>query len=303
MIPSTLKLGTVRVVLLLTLALAAPSVGRGDDKEPARAEDQAAVRARLQEFLKALAKGDAKQVAAFWTATGEYMSGDDLTLRGRDNIEKAYAEHLKKKQPGAVELDHDSVRFLSEDAAIQEGVFLVKRPNPAERSRHRFSALFVRVKGQWHFGLLREWEEGPSLQELAWLVGTWSFKTDGSEVRMAFEWTDNKTFLLARFTMKQEDRTVTGVQLLALDPATKSLKSWTFESDGSLGEAVWTRTEKGWTAKSTGVTPDGEKVRAKSMITPIDENSYTWQSTDRTIDDEKAPDIGPVKVVRERKGP
>jgi uncharacterized protein (TIGR02246 family) len=302
MIPSTLKLGAVRV-LLLTLALAVPSAGRGDEKEPARAEDQAAVRARLQEFLKALAKGDAKEVAGFWTATGEYRSGDDLTLRGRANIEKAYAEHLSKRPPGAIELERDSVRFLSEDTAVHEGMFLVKRPNPAEQSRHRFSALFVRDKGQWHFGLLREWAEGPSLQELAWLVGTWSFKADGAEVRMAFEWTENKTFLLVRFTMKQEDRTVTGVQLLALDPATKSLKSWTFENDGSLGEAVWTRTEKGWTARSTGVTPDGEKVRARSTITPIDANSFTWQSTERTIDDEKVPDIGPVKVVRESKGP
>jgi uncharacterized protein (TIGR02246 family) len=303
MIPSTLQLRAVRAFLLLTLALAAPPAGRGQDKEPARAEDQAAVRARLQEFLKALARGDAKEVAGFWTETGEYLSGDDLTLRGRANIEKAYAEHLKKKQPGAVELERDSVRFLAEDAAIQEGVFLVRRPNPAEQSRHRFSALFVRVKGQWHFGLLREWAEGPSLQELAWLVGTWSLKADGAELRMAFEWTENKTFLLCRFTMKLEDRTVTGVQLLALDPATKSLKSWTFESDGSLGEAVWARTEKGWVARTTGVTPDGEKVRSTSMITPVDENAFTWQTTERTIDDEKAPDVGPLKVVREGKGP
>jgi uncharacterized protein (TIGR02246 family) len=302
MLPSTLRLRTVRLVLL-TLALAAPSAGRGDDKEPTRAEDQAAVRARLQEFLKALAKGDAQEVARFWTATGEYRSGDDLALRGRANIQKAYTEHLSKKQPGAIELERDSVRFLSEDTAVQEGVFLVKRPNPAEQSRHRFSALLVRVKGQWQFGLLREWSEGPSLQELAWLVGTWSFKTEGAEVRMAFEWTENKTFLLVRFTMKQEDRTVSGVQLLALDPATKALKSWTFESDGSLGEAVWARTEKGWAARSTAVTPDGEKVRARSTITPIDENSFTWQSTERTIDDEKAPDIGPVKVVRQSKSP
>src|SRR5262249_27605629 len=33
----------------------------------------------------------------------------------------------------------------------------------AAPSAGRFSALVVRVQGQWHFGLLREWAEGPSL--------------------------------------------------------------------------------------------------------------------------------------------
>ena len=100
------------------------------------------------------------------------MRGDDLTIRGRANIEKAYAEHFKTVKPGTVELQGESVRFLSDDTAIQEGTFLVKRPNPAEETRSRFSAMYVRVKGQWYLGLLREWAEGPSLQELAWLVGT-----------------------------------------------------------------------------------------------------------------------------------
>lgn len=159
---------TVGATLLLGLAL---PLARGDGGEPDRAADQAAVRARTKEFLKALAKGDAREVAAFWTATGEYVRGD-LTIRGRANIEKAYAEHLKKKQPGTVTLEGESVRFLSEDTAVQEGVFVVKQPNPAKSTRSDFSALFVRSGGKWHFGQLRESPETPSLQELAWLVGS-----------------------------------------------------------------------------------------------------------------------------------
>src|SRR6516162_7873940 len=53
----------------------------GDNKEPDRSADQAAVRARTLEFLKALAKGDAAELAAFWTPTGEYLRGE-LTIRG-----------------------------------------------------------------------------------------------------------------------------------------------------------------------------------------------------------------------------
>ena len=151
-----------------------PPHARGDDPpgQPERAKDRAALRKRTEELLKAAARADAKALAGFWTETGEYVRGDDLTIRGRANIEKAYAERFKAKKPDSVELHGESARFLSDDTAILEGTFLVKRPNPAEETRSRFSALFVRVKGQWYLGLLREWAEGPSVQELAWLVGT-----------------------------------------------------------------------------------------------------------------------------------
>ena len=282
----------------------APPAARGDDSpaQPERAEDRAALRKRTEEILKAADKADAKALAGFWTETGEYVRGDDLTIRGRANIEKAYAEHFKAKKAGSVELQAESARFLSDDTAIQEGTFVVKRPNPAEETRSRFSALFVRQKGQWYLGLLREWAEGPSLQELAWLVGSWTSRTGDAEVKAVFEWTEDKSFLRGRFSMKHEGHTAAGFQVLALDPATKALRSWTFQAGGGLGEAAWTRTDKGWTAKTTGVTPDGESVTATTELTPIDANSFTWKSVDRTVGGEKVPDVGPVKVVREGPG-
>src|SRR5215468_9823659 len=68
-----------------------PPPARGDDPpgQPERAKDRAALRKRTEELLKAAAKADAKELAGFWTETGEYMRGDDLTIRGRANIEKA----------------------------------------------------------------------------------------------------------------------------------------------------------------------------------------------------------------------
>ena len=284
----------VGATLLLGLAL---PPARGDDEGPDRAADKAAVRARTQEFLKAVAKRDAREVAAFWTATGEYVRGE-MTIRGRSNIEKAYAEHFKKKQPGAASVEGGSVRFLSDDTAVQEGTFVVRRPNPAETTRSEFSALFVRSGGKWHFGLLRESPEEASLQELAWLVGSWTFPSDGAEARMVVEWAEGKKHLLCRTTSRQGDQTTTATQIVAVHPATDAIRSWTFESDGSLGEAVWSRTDKGWTAKVKSVTADGDKATATTTLTPIDENSFTFLSTGRTVDGEKIADVGPIKVTR-----
>jgi uncharacterized protein (TIGR02246 family) len=280
----------------------APSPGGGGDKEPDRSADKAAVRARTQEFLKALAKGNTKEVAAFWTATGEYAVGDE-TIRGRANIQKAYANWLTKKKPGIVTVEDESIRFLADDAAVLEGMFVVKRPNPAEATRSQVSILLVRSSGKWYFGILRESPEEASLQELAWLVGTWTFPSDGAENRMVVEWAEGKKYLLCR-TMSQQDgrTTTTATQILAVHPATGAIQSWTFESDGSLGEAVWSRTDKGWTAKVTSVTGDGEKVTATTTLTPVDENTFTFQSTERTVDGERAADVGPIRVTRRAAG-
>jgi uncharacterized protein (TIGR02246 family) len=284
----------------LLLGLALPPT-RGADEEPDRAADKAAVRARTEEFLKAVAKGDARESAAFWTAAGEYVRGD-LTLRRRANIEKAYAEHFKKKRPGTTTVEGESIRFLSDDTAVQEGVFVVKRPNPAETARSEFSALWVRSGGKWHFAQLRESPEGPSLQELAWMVGSWTFPSDGAEARMVVEWAEGKQYLLCRTTRTQDDETTTATQILAVHPSTGAIQSWTFESDGSLGESVWSRTTKGWTAKVKSVTADGDKATATTILTPIDENTFTFQSIERTVDGEKVADVGPIKVTRKAAG-
>jgi uncharacterized protein (TIGR02246 family) len=287
----------VAVGLTLPVGLALP-LARGGDGEPDRAADKDAVRARTREFLKTLAGGNAKEVAAFWTATGEYARGD-MTIRGRANIEKAYAEHLKDKQPGAVTVEGDSIRFLSDDTAVEEGVFVVNRPNSAGTTRSDFSAILVRTDGKWHFGQLREAPAAPSLQDLAWLVGSWTFPADGAETRMVVEWTEGKRFLLCRTTRKHGDETLTATQILAVHPAKGVIQSWTFESDGSLGEAVWSRGDKGWTAKVKSFTADGEKATATTVLTPVDENHFTFESVDRTVDGEKAADIGPIKVTRD----
>src|SRR5262249_11412790 len=49
--------------------------------------DVAAIKNTTQAFIKSLASGDAKAVAAYWTENGEYQVDDGTTLRGRAAIE------------------------------------------------------------------------------------------------------------------------------------------------------------------------------------------------------------------------
>jgi uncharacterized protein (TIGR02246 family) len=147
------------LALVVGIALVAASA-------PAQEPDPAPVKARVREFVKVLSGRDAGAVAALWTPMGEYTSGS-VTVRGRDNIRKAYAEHLKKKAAGTITVADETVRFLSDSVAVYECDFLVERENPADSVRSKASMLFVRADGQWQIGLLRETPEGPALAELA----------------------------------------------------------------------------------------------------------------------------------------
>jgi hypothetical protein len=71
-----------------------------------------------------------------------------------------------------------------------------------------------------------------------------------------------------------------------------------FDSDGGFGEATWTKKDNRWIINTTATMPDGRKTSAINILTMLDKNSFTWQSTGRELDGEVLPNIEPIKVVR-----
>ncbi len=267
--------------------------------EPKRKADEEAIRKLSADLTAALEKGDAKNLAALWTGEGEYVSGDGTTLRGRAAVESAYAKFFAKAKDLKATVDIDSIRFLSHDSALEEGYAKVRKGKGQEPVTSRYSTLCVRENGQWKIALLREWpDEAVTLRDLDWLIGTWVAKTDDSEVRTTYEWDENKTFLLARITIKDKENNVTVTQRIGKDPRTGGLRSWLFGSDGGFGESSWSRDGKRWVLDSTGVTADGGEMTATNIFTQIDKDSFTWQSINRTQDGEELPNIPPIKVTR-----
>ena len=149
--------------------------------------------------------------------------------------------------------------------------------------------------------MLREWpDEGSSLLDVDWLIGSWETTTDKADIRTTYEWEDGKNFIRVRFTIKEKgsDEVVSGMQLIGKDPRTGRLHSWLFESDGGFGEADWTWDGKAWSLEATGVEPDGDEVTATNVLTPLGKDAFTWQSINRTVNGEDVTDIAPVKVTR-----
>jgi uncharacterized protein (TIGR02246 family) len=265
----------------------------------ARTADRAAVRAAMQSFVKAFEAGDAQAVAAHWTDEGEYQSEEAGTIRGREALNEGFAAFFAKTPEVQAEIEPESLRFVSRDNAIEEGTVTIRRGPSEPAIEARYSALFVREDGGWRMALLRETPgEEVALRDLGWLVGDWKSTGQETEVRTTYSWDDNKKFLHVRFIIKEKDRTLGGSQVLGKDPATGELRSWTFETEGGIGEAVWSRDGDHWVVESTGTLADGSTLTATNLFRRVDDDTFTWQSIDRTLDDAELPDLPPVKVTR-----
>jgi uncharacterized protein (TIGR02246 family) len=294
--------------LILTIAVAGlmvsrenPSALAGDP--PARTADESAIRKASQEFVRAFEKGDVKAVGALFTEEGEYVDETAETIRGRAALEKAYAKFFKERVDVKAAGKTDRIRFLSKETAIEEGTFTVQaKDRPAETNR--FSALYVRQDGKWLIALMKEWPDGAppaTLDGLAWLVGSW--ESDGPDLKATttYEWAENKKFLKCHFSIhlkKDGSKTSSGTQYIGVDPAVGTIRSWTFDSDGGVGEATWSFDGSRWAIHSHATLASGVETTALNLLTKSADSAFTWRSVERTLGGAALPDIASVKVRR-----
>jgi uncharacterized protein (TIGR02246 family) len=293
--------------LLGAAAFAAARGGPGEEvPSPAgRAEDEKVIREQSQALARAFEKGDTREVAGFWTAEGEYVDEGSEPVRGREALEKAYADFFAKRPELQVESTTDAIRFVGTDSAVEEGTFTV-RAKDAPPNSSRFSSLYVREGGRWRIAMLQEWGNDetarPSLESLAWLVGTWESEGENLKARVTYEWSETKAFIRSRFviTSKKGDEPPpgTGTQMIGVDPADGVIRAWTFDADGGIGEAVWEWDGTQWLIESAGTLADGSRTTALNLMTPSGNDSFTWRSVGRTLDGRDMADIDAIKVNR-----
>src|SRR5262245_40016980 len=94
---------------------------------PAKAQEKSAEAAtalikKAESFVAAFHKGDAKAVAAHWTADGDYTTQSGKTMKGRDAIEKAFTGLFAENKGLKLRIDSASLRFITPDVAIEDGV-------------------------------------------------------------------------------------------------------------------------------------------------------------------------------------
>jgi uncharacterized protein (TIGR02246 family) len=298
--PFLIAIGLSLVLTIACLTQVQLTGRAGEEKgKGENAGDAEAIKKADAAFLKAYMAGDAKALAAHWTENGEYYADDGTIIRGRGDIEKAFAKlFTDKKLPGEAVLDTTSLRFPSKDTAIEEGYFKVQRGKDAPTAG-KYSLLHVRENGDWRLAVVREWpHDGPSLRDLEWLIGTWEAKRNDTEIQTTYEWWGDKSFIRVAIILKEKGRTREGFQMIAKDRSTGRIRSWTFDPEGSFAEATWTQDGNKWSQDSAAVLDDGGVIAATHILARIDNDTFTFQSVQRSLNGEDADDIPAVRVTR-----
>jgi len=137
------------------------------------------------------------------------------------------------------------------------------------------------------------------LEELEWMVGAWVDKGDDTTIVTKCSWTKNRKFLKRSFQLKVDGKvSLEGDQIVGFDPNANRIRSWTFDSEGGIGEGVWIQDGNRWLVKSSFLLADGSRASSLNVYTYIDDDTFRWQSTNREIAGELQPSIPEVTVVR-----
>ena len=297
-------LAAVAALIIPARAAEEPRVKADTDVANARDEDRAAIRSAMQSFARAFESRDPKSLAAHWTAGGEYQHDEGVTARGREALEEGFSEFFARTPELKADVHPDSLRFLSHDSAIAEGAVTIRRGLSGPATNASYVAYFVREEGRWRLARLVESPvEGASIEDLSWLIGEWrSTGGQGAEIRTAYAWAPGKRFIQARFTIGEKGLALSGSQVIGIDPATGAIHAWTFEADGGVGEADWTPDGDHWVLEMAGTLADGGTLTETNILRRVDDDTCTWQSIDRMLDDVDLPDLAPVKVTRVKPG-
>ncbi|NQV23496.1 MAG: SgcJ/EcaC family oxidoreductase [Rhodopirellula sp.] len=275
-----------------------------------RLDDEAAIRQADASFLKAYIQGDAESAAALFTPDAEYVDELGNVFQGRAAIEESLAAFFAKNPGCKLEMNIDTIRFISSGVAVEDGSTRVTLPESEVAVDSRYTTVYVKTDGKWLVASVRDHaprnrrEHHAQLQQLQWLVGDWVDEGDDSIVTFSCQPADHGNFLLRTFTIRTAGHAVmSGTQRIGWDPLTSKLRTWIFDSEGAYGEGLWHRDGENWVLKTSGVTADGQMASSTSIYTFVNEHTMTWQSVDHEIAGVQQPDSEVVTIVRQAPAP
>jgi uncharacterized protein (TIGR02246 family) len=281
-------------VATLAVKLQAPAAA------PAEEADRAAITKAAADFAEAFNKGDAKAIAAMWTENGESRSVDGPTLVGRAAIEKSFTELFKRGSGAKIEVLVKSIRFPAKNMAVEQGLLRLTVGAKGLPSTTSYVAVHSREAGGWKIALSSEAGYGQQrLEDLDWLLGSWTTKVKDNDVTFAFVKDPKKAVITGTFTRTPSGKeAISGSIRIAYDPELGQIRSWGFEDDGAHSQSLWFNDGKSWLLELRGVLADGTPVSEVLILQRVAADAITWRSTDRFLGDDRLPDTKPMRLTR-----
>lgn len=283
--------------------------------EADRAADIAAIRAAADAYLQALDKRDAEKLRSLWLPDGDIVDAAGNVFPGVEavTLDKDAAADAGGRPRFRV---HETrLRFLTADVAVEDGTVEVIPPAGPPLTG-RFAATWVKHDGAWKLGALREARGGEptaaeALAELDWMAGDWVVVDDPeapaegpAPIEVSCRWNEPKTYLTRVMTIRHaaDQPPVEITQRIGWDPLTKSIHSWVFGSDGSHGEADWSRDGRSWVARARAVMPDGSQSTSLNIYTYDGKDRCAWRSLPTHVGAEHVPAIDMMMIRKPTTG-
>jgi uncharacterized protein (TIGR02246 family) len=275
------------------------STGRNADRD-----DLSAIRRESQAFVEEFNRADAKAVAMLWTADGDYIDQSGRKFQGRAAIEKEYADFFSQNRGVKIRIVIDSLRVIGSDVAVEDGRAILDPVPAGTPATSKYTVVHAKIDGKWQMATVRDsrverQSAYGNIADLEWLIGTWTAEEHGSKSESVCRWVANKSFVERSYSTTQPDCSVlSGVQIIGWNPERGCVQSWNFSADGGHAIGIWTPRERGWSAELRGMTGDGTSTTAVNLLTRLDDNTYVWQSIQRTIGGRTLPDTDEVVLKR-----
>jgi uncharacterized protein (TIGR02246 family) len=267
--------------------------------------DEAAIRQAAASYVEAFNKHDAQAVAELWSPDAVYLNritGEEVV--GREAIAQQFALAFEEQPESKLEVLVTSIQFVSPNVAIERGTAKILAPD-AEPEEIEYSAVDVKRDGKWLLDRVTDQSKEvipthyEQLKPLEWMVGSWTDEATDAEVEVDCNWTKNKNFLTRAFKISVDGQIeMSGMQVIGWDPAAKAIRSWTFDSNGTFSEATWESRGDRWFIRNRGVLPDGQPATMINVMTKVGDDSFTWQTIERTAGEVLLPNIDEIAIVR-----
>lgn len=267
--------------------------------------DENGIRSAIQEYQEAYNHQDINKMASLWATDAIYYNPvTGANVQGREEIAEIFKEQFAKNENYQIDIMVNKIAFPSQDMAVQKGVMQIHIPDQPDEQLI-YQVALKKENGKWLFNEIDEIEvvQVPSnfehLKELSWMTGSWEDTDDTVEIHLNFQWDKHKNFLIQKFKMQIfEQETLEGQQIIGWDPDKKLIRSWLFDSDGGFGHGTWENVENNWYVDMSYILNDGSSASSKNIYTYIDENHYTFSSTEREVAGQILPDTDPVNVQK-----
>ncbi|MEM7146402.1 MAG: nuclear transport factor 2 family protein [Verrucomicrobiota bacterium] len=274
---------------------------------PANPEE--AIQNLVATYAQAYNSRDLETLFNLWTEDAVVTSQDGTTLNGREAITSALQKIVESSSAINLIINVDSIDTTKPGSASLKGSSFTSAAG-ASPVWATYSAEAQKGNNGWRISSFIDegWSADPppqstpsdQMQPLAWLAGTWVDRATDSTITYYGAWAPGGNQLLRSFA----EQSANGIQnagheIIEWDETKGAFSSHTFDASGAVTESEWTQDgQNTFIRKSTATLENGKKAAATQRIRKVDDNTYTMDIVEQSLDGEPLPDAIAITVTR-----